>query len=136
MRQLCSVLQFITGCESLASWHALGASALPLVHQPESGCSKLQKIAIRVAEIDAVAPARPTVLAFDSNGVRCEMRCPTFKLVFADCECDVQFARAPVSRNAAVLQLDGCFRRPLAKKQQHVPSNRIGGQTIVAEHRL
>src|SRR5262249_30070261 len=112
-------------------------TAKPSIGRPQSRCGELQEMAIRVAEVDAVASARPVGAALDRNAVLAQPLLPRCKLVCRDRERDVQRTVPIVRRNRTAGHADGFERRPAVEEEQHARTGYvIGAKTRVRSQRL
>src|SRR6185437_17162535 len=90
-------------------------------------------MAVGIAEIDALAAARPFGAAFDGDAGISQLRFPFGKRVRGDRERDVHRAAAVVWWNGAAGQLHGLQRMAAEEQQQHAArADVIGAQPGVA----
>src|SRR5712692_1838472 len=113
------------------------------IDRPEARGRELQQVSVGIAEIDAVATARPVGAAFDGDATLAEPAFPRRQLVGGDRKRQVQRSVAIVRRDRAAGQVHGLERGAAAKQQQHAlaadivgAKARIAGQGRELEHPL
>ena len=130
LHPLCTLT--VTGAPAWDCARALAGELGVLMDRPKAGCREFEKVAIRVAEIDAFPAARPVHAAFDRNTVRIQAFFPSAKFLGADGEGAMQRPSAVVTRNHAARHCHGLDRRtPLENKKDAPASDFIGGQPAV-----
>ena len=87
-----------------------GICALTLIPRPQSGRRQLEKMPVRIAEIDALAAARPFGAAFDGDVLDLEPLLPSRKLIGRDRKGDMHRPVAVMRRDGTAGKLHGLER--------------------------
>src|SRR5882757_1176255 len=92
---------------------------------------------VRIAEIDALAAARPLRAPLDRNAMRGEPRLPFRQLVATDRERNMQRAVTIVGRDGTARHAHGLERETAPEDEQHAaPADIISVEPLVAGERL
>ncbi len=111
-------------------------SAFPdhaLIPGPKSRRRQLEEVTVGIAEINALAAARPFGAAFDGDVRLCQPLFPSRQLIGGDREGDVHRPMTVMRRNGAAGQMHGFERAAAQKQQQHAAAaDVVGAQPLIA----
>jgi hypothetical protein len=108
------------------------ATARCSVNRPQAGCCQLQKVSVRIAEIDAVSATRPIGATFKRDAVLAQPLFPLGQRVASNGEGEMQRTVTVVRRNGASRHSNRLQRRAAAKQQQDaLAAYSIGAKTRV-----